>query len=1199
MHNEKLQSTAAAKFAERWKGKGYERGESQLFWTELLTEVYGIENPSEFIRYEERVESMVDSTNFIDGHIPSTRVLIEQKSLGKDLRAPVPQSEGGKLTPYQQAKKYIVNMPLSQHPRWVVTCNFAEFLVYDMEFPNGEPESILLKDLGREYYRLQFLVDAKSEHITKEMRVSMQAGEIVGRIYDTLLKQYGDSTDETLRWLNILCVRIVFCLYAEDAHIFRHDQFHDFLAGYNANDLRQALRDLFIVLNTPLEKRSRYLKDDLMAFPYTNGGLFEEEIEIPQFTEEVKQTLLQNASLDFDWSDISPTIFGAVFESTLNPETRRSGGMHYTSIENIHKVIDPLFLNDLRQELDEILAEKVEKQRQRKLDEYQDKLASLTFLDPTCGSGNFLTETYLSLRRLENQAIRERYHGQMMMGEFKNPVKVSIHQFYGIEINDFAVTVATTALWISEAQMLAETERIIQHDIDFLPLKSYANIREGNALRMDWLGDDASKRRENDHSDVSKRCENNISDAGSVGSLQFMERDKFICITGSTLPHWHQDDKVQFVTFRLADSLPQVKLAELSDFKEEWLRSHPEPWDQATQEEYDHIIRKKVDKWLDQGYGECILQSEDIRKIVVDALLFYHGKRYMLHHFVIMPNHVHLLITPIGDDTVMKSIGSVKQFTANAINKLLGRSGEVWQRNVFDRMVRDADNYEKYIQYINQNPNNLLPDCYTLGGDASERRIDEKPDASERRENVHPNIEKHFEGDGSDAWKRQLLSDAQKRRLQYDYIMGNPPFVGARMMSAAQKDDLLNVFGNKWKNIGNLDYVCGWYKKAADLLHYSPKTKVALVSTNSITQGEQVANLWKPLLDNDIQIDFAYRTFRWDSESEQKAHVHCVIIGFSSIHNSPKEKLIFEDNGNVIHAESINAYFLDATNVFIESRKTPLCDVSEMVFGSMPNDGGNLIIKAEEYEDFIKKEPEAKKFVREFLGAEEFINGKNRYCLWLVEASPAELRHMPLVAARVEAVRKLRMESKREATKRLAYTPHLFGEIRQPNSGNYLLVPSVSSEKRRYVPIGFLPSETIASNLVLIIPNATLYEFGILTSIVHNAWMRVVCGRLKSDYRYSVNIVYNNFPWPNPTDAQKAKIEKTAQAILDARAKYPDSTLADLYDDTFMPADLRKAHQANDRAVMDAYGFDPKMTESQIVAELFRLYKELTHIGHG
>ena len=992
MHNEKQQSAAAAKFAERWKGKGYERGESQLFWTELLTEVYGIENPSEFIRYEERVESMVDSTNFIDGHIPSTRVLIEQKSLGKDLRAPVPQSEGGKLTPYQQAKKYIVNMPLSQHPRWVVTCNFAEFLVYDMEFPNGEPESILLKDLGKEYYRLQFLVDANSEHITKEMRVSMQAGEIVGRIYDTLLKQYGDSTDETLRWLNILCVRIVFCLYAEDAHIFRHDQFHDFLSGYNANDLRQALRDLFVVLNTPLEKRSRYLKDDLKAFPYTNGGLFEEEIEIPQFTEEVKQTLLQNASLDFDWSDISPTIFGAVFESTLNPETRRSGGMHYTSIENIHKVIDPLFLNDLRQELDDILAEKVEKQRQRKLDEYQDKLASLTFLDPACGSGNFLTETYLCLRRLENEAIRERYHGQMMMGEFKNPVKVSIHQFYGIEINDLAVTVATTALWISEAQMLAETERIIQHDIDFLPLKSYANIREGNALRMDWS------------------------------------------------------------TLKESPSQPYLYTKKLNVFE----------------------------------VGKI---SEDV---------------------VSAPSEVH----------------------------------------------EPAVQYNKVYDELNV--------------------ITEKVE------------------------KGQLPMEQAQQPVVYDYIMGNPPFVGARLMNAQQKDDLLFVYGNEWKNIGNMDYVSGWYMKAAQILKQTSHTRAALVSTNSITQGEQVANLWKPLTEKmEIQIDFAYRTFRWDSESDSKAHVHCVIVGFSNRHALPRSKTIFDENGEGKPVENINAYLLDAENVFVESRKKPICQVSEMLFGSMPNDGGNLIIRAEEYDEFIKREPDAAKYVREFLGADEFINGRKRYCLWLTDASPAELRRMPLVAKRVEAVKTLRLGSRRSATKTLAYIPHLFGEIRQPESGNYLLIPRVSSENRHYIPIGFLPHEVIASDATIIVPNATIYDFGIMTSSVHNAWMRVICGRLKSDYRYSVNIVYNNFPWPNPTDAQKAKIDQTAQAILDTRAKYPDSTLADLYDETFMPADLRKAHQVNDRAVMDAYGFDPKMTENQMVAELFRLYKKLTHIGHG
>ncbi len=458
MKTEKQIAAAAAEFAERWRGRGYERGESQSFWLDLLSNVFGIETPTDgFIRFEDH--RMVDASNFIDARIPSTRVLIEQKSLGKDLRKGILQSDGSMLNPFQQARRYVVSLPLSEHPRWIVTCNFSEFLVYDTEQPNGEPEQILLENLGKEYYRLMFLVDEKSEHISKEMRVSMQAGKIVGNIYEALLEQYADDSAEALRWLNILCVRIVFCLYAEDAGVFRHDQFHDFLSTYEAKDLRRALRDLFEVLNTPPEKRSKYLQDDLKAFPYTNGGLFEEEIEIPQFTETLKQTVLQNASLDFDWSEISPTIFGAVFESTLNPETRRNGGMHYTSIENIHKVIDPLFLNDLRHELDEILEEKVERQRQKKLDAYQDRLASLTFLDPACGSGNFLTETYLSLRRLENEAIRERHHGQSFLGfEEMNPIKVSIQQFYGIEINDFAVSVATTALWISEAQMLAETD---------------------------------------------------------------------------------------------------------------------------------------------------------------------------------------------------------------------------------------------------------------------------------------------------------------------------------------------------------------------------------------------------------------------------------------------------------------------------------------------------------------------------------------------------------------------------------------------------------------------------------------------------------------------------------------------------------------------------------------------------------------------
>lgn len=917
LKTEKQIAAAAAEFAERWKGRGYERGESQPFWIDLLTNVFGVETPSDgFITFEEHHK--VDASNYVDGRIRSTRVLIEQKSIDKDLRAPVKQSDGSLLTPFQQARRYVVSLPVSEHPRWIVTCNFNEFLVYDMEQPNGEPEQILLENLGKEYYRLQFLVDAKNEHLRKEMEVSMQAGEIVGRIYEALLKQYDDNSPEALRWLNILCVRIVFCLYAEDAGVFTHDQFHDYLVRYDAEDLRNALIRLFNVLNTPEDKRSKYLKDDLKAFPYTNGGLFEEEIEIPQFTEELKQTLLQNASLDFDWSEISPTIFGAVFESTLNPETRRSGGMHYTSIENIHKVIDPLFLNELRSELDSILEEKVERQRQKKLDIYQDKLASLTFLDPACGSGNFLTETYLSLRRLENEVIRERYHGQTMMGEFLNPIKVSIQQFYGIEINDFAVTVATTALWISEAQMLAETERIIHQDIEFLPLKSYTNIHEGNALRIEW-------------------------------------------------------------------------------------------------------------------------------------------------------------------------------------------------------------------------------------------------------ENVVP-----------------------KDKL--NYIMGNPPFVGYAYQTKEQKEDLRDLmkgFGN------NIDYVAGWYYKASQLI-WNTNTRCALVSTNSITQGEQVTAIWKPMFEKfGIHFDFAYRTFRWDSEASLKAHVHCVIIGFSSC-DGQKEKIIYLNDNQSIVADNINGYLLNAPTIFIEKNSKPLCDVPPMIRGSSPIDDGNLLLTIEEKSEYLEKESQGERFLRPFMMGKDFIDRKPRWCFWLVGANPSELKACPLLLKRIEAVRKFRMGSSKSATVQNAATPTLFGEMR-PCESDYVAIPKVTSENRRYIPIDYLKADVIAGDKLFQMPYASLYHFGVLTSNVHMAWMRAVCGRLKSDYSYSNTIVYNNFPWPIPTDEQKVKIEQTAKAILDARALYPDSSFADLYDDLSMPVELRKAHQDNDRAVMAAYGFPVKtMTESQCVAELFKLYQELT-----
>ena len=971
--SQRQMAMAAAEFAERWKGRGYERGESQPFWIDLLTNVFGIETPSDgFISFEDH--RMVDASNFIDGRIRSTKVLIEQKSLGKDLRAGIRQSDGSLLNPFQQARRYVVSLPVSEHPRWIVTCNFSEFLVYDMEQPNGEPEQILLENLGKEYYRLLFLVDVKNEHLSKEMQVSMQAGEIVGKIYEALLKQYDDNSPEALRWLNILCVRIVFCLYAEDAEVFTHDQFHDYLVRYDADDLRSALIRLFEVLNTPTDKRSKYLKDDLKAFPYTNGGLFEEQIEIPQFTEELKQTLLQNASLDFDWSEISPTIFGAVFESTLNPETRRSGGMHYTSIENIHKVIDPLFLNDLRRELDEILEEKVERQRQKKLDAYQDRLASLTFLDPACGSGNFLTETYLSLRRLENECIRERYHGQAFLGfEEVNPIKVSIQQFYGIEINDFAVTVATTALWISEAQMLRETEKIIRRDIDFLPLKPYHNIREGNALRMEW----------------------------------------------------------------------------------------------------------------------------DIIEIPSDIPTIH-------------ANNVHLIIEP---EPLMASEPVVEYDEINVVT------------HRFDGEVK-------------------------------------------------PNI--------------------QRYQVYYDYIMGNPPFVGARLMSENQKNDMIHVFGSNWKNVGNMDYVSCWYKRAANHMQLNRKCQTALVSTNSICQGEQVANLWQSLFEDGIKINFAHRTFRWDSEASLKAHVHCVIVGFSEDDYTEKDCWLF-DNDKVLKTKHINAYLMDAPDVFVGSRQQAICKVPSIGIGNKPIDGGNYLFTKEQMENFVQLEPKSVHYFRPWYGSEEFIHQKPRYCLWLGNCSPAELRQMPHCMKRIEAVREMRLASTSAGTRKLADRPTHFHVENMPQ-GNYIIIPKVSSEKRRYVPMGFMSPNALASDLVFLVPDATLYHFGILESNVHMAWMRAVCGRLEMRYRYSKDVVYNNFPWPNPTEEQKAKIEQTAQAILDARAKYPDSSLADLYDELTMPVELRKAHQDNDRAVMQVYGFPVKstFTESQCVAELFKLYKEKT-----
>lgn len=917
------QRKAAKEFAAYWQNKGYEKGESQKFWLSLLRDVYGVEHPEQMISFEDQVH--LDHTSFIDAMIPKTHVMIEQKALGKNLKAAIKQSDGSLLTPFQQAKRYSAELPYSQRPRWIVTCNFSTFHIYDMEQPGGEPEEIQLADLEKEYYRLNFLVDAGNEHLKKEMEVSIQAGELVGILYDALLEQYADKTSDTsLKSLNMLCVRLVFCLYAEDAGIFgKKGMFHDYMRQFPTKEWHKHLIELFRVLDTKEEERykiDKYMEDDLAAFPYVNGGLFaDEEIEVPRFTDEIVDLILNRSSEDFDWSQISPTIFGAVFESTLNPETRRSGGMHYTSIENIHKVIDPLFLDELKEELAEIKELKTIKTKKEKLERFQQKLASLTFLDPACGSGNFLTETYISLRRLENEAIELlQGDGQIQFG-FGEIIKVGINQFYGIEINDFAVKVAMTSLWIAESQMMKETEDIIHMSLEFLPLKSYTNIIEGNALTVDW------------------------------------------------------------------------------------------------------------------------------------------------------------------EDVVSK---------------------------------------------------------YNL-----------------------------------------------------NYIMGNPPFIGARWMNKIQKEDVIGVFGVKWKNVGNLDYVSCWYKKSVNYMK-NTNIRAALVSTNSIVQGESVANLWKPLFEDGLHIDFAHRTFRWDSEANLKAQVHCVIVGFS-IGGTDKQKIIYSDNRPIL-AENINGYLLDADNVFIEKRMKPISKVPEISLGGQAIDDGNFIFTIEEKEEFLKAEPQAEPFIRPYMMGKDFINRKPRFCLWLMNAEPTILKKCPITLERIKNVREFRLKSTRDNTLKAAATPALFGQPFECKT-SYIAIPKVSSENRRYIPMDFLPAEIIPGDKLFTMQNASEYEFGVMMSNVHMAWMRAVCGRLKSDYSYSNTIVYNNFPWPNPTDEQKEKIKATAKAILEARELYPTSSLADLYDDLTMPVELRKAHQANDKAVMQAYGFWGKLnSETECVAELMKMYQKLT-----
>ena len=900
-------------FIERWQDKGDELGDTQSFWNELLYYVLGIENPTQYIDYQKRVK--VSNVKFIDAYIPSTCTIIEQKSRDISLDAPAKQADGTELTPFEQAKRYYDWLPKSQKGRYIITCNFREFRIHDMENPQGEPEIVPLSEITPE--KLAFLVVPERE-LTHEEKISRKAGELAQTLYDYLLNKYINKNDTAAREnLNIFCVRLVFLLYAEDSKLFEKAQFHDYLKP-RAKMARTALTELFRVLNTKIPERDPYLEPELKAFPYVNGGLFDKPAPLPPLDDEALRIILEDMSEGFDWSEISPPIFGAIFESILNDETRRVEGSHYTSLENIHKVIDPLFLDALTKEAEDLIAAKSPR---AKLLAFQKKLASLTFLDPACGSGNFLTETYLSLRKLENKIIRALARLSYKPAKNEKLIRVSISQFYGIEVNDFAVAVARTALWIAEAQMWTATQKederqtFIEFYGDFLPLKNEAHIVHANALRIDW-----------------------------------------------------------------ADLIPKKKLS---------------------------------------------------------------------------------------------------------------------------------------------------------------------------------------------------------------YIMGNPPYRGARIMAGTQKEDITAVFHGQYRP-GDLDYVCCWYRKAFDFIK-GTDIRAALVSTNSINQGDTVAMFWKPLTDDGLHIDFAHRTFVWNSDAAEKAHVHCMIIGFSDKQGPG----VIYDGGYAFPARHINAYIIDAPDWYIFSRNLPLCDVPLMRIGSQLIDNGFYTFTQEQYEEFIRIEPRAAKFFHVLLGGQEFLHNEKRYCLYLGDCSPHQIKMMPECYKRVEAVKQFRLASNRTSTRRIADSPTHFGSEVFPK-GNYIAVPQTSSEKRGYIPMGFLDDSVMCVQTLLVIPDATLYHFGVLESLAHMAWMRVVAGRLKSDYRYSNTLVYNCFVWADVNAEQRARIEATAKAILDARALYPDSSLAELYDETLMPIELRRAHRENDEAVREAYGWPAGIGELEMVERLVGMYEDRT-----
>ncbi len=830
----------------------------------------------------------------------------------------------------------------------MLVSDFARFRLYDLEAEpspvgrgqgEGAFQEFKLADLHKRIKHFAFIAGYRTQTIAPQNPVNIKAAERMGKLHDAL-KAAGYEGHP----LEVLLVRLLFCLFAEDTGIFQPaSAFHAWIEERTAadgSDLGPQLALFFQVLNTPKDKRTKTLDEQLATFEYINGKLFEEMLPIASFNFAMREALLDCCALD--WSAISPAIFGALFQSIMDAKARRNIGAHYTSEENILKLIQPLFLDALWEEFNRVRSNK------NRLFEFHKKLRTLTFFDPACGCENFLVIAYRELRKLELDVLRAVHEGPgSRFLDIHQEISVDVDQFYGIEIEEFPAQIAQVALWLMDHQMNVRVSEEFGMYFARIPLKTSPHIVNDNALTLDW--------------------------------------------------------------------------------------------------------------------------------------------------------------------------------------------------------------------------NDVLP--------------------AERA----------------------------------SYVFGNPPFVGAKFMGDGQREDAQRVFADI-KSGGLLDFVAAWYVKAARYITQIPLNPpfskgeaglvphfekgglrgiCAFVSTNSITQGEQAGVLWSWLLAQGIRIHFAHRTFQWSNEAKGMAAVHCVIIGFGASDAEKKTIYEYEDirgEAHAVAARNINPYLVDALNVVLVNRQHPICAVPEIGIGNKPIDGGHYLFTPEEKDEFLSQEPKAAKWFRRWIGADEFINNYERWCLWLGDCPPDELRKMPEAMKRVEAVREVRLASKSAPTQKLAATPTRFHVENIPDAP-YLVIPEVSSERRRFIPIGFIQPDTLGSNKVRILPNATLYHFGILTSTMHMAWTRYTTGRLKSDYQYSITIVYNNFPWPDePTDKQRAAIEAAAQAVLDARAQFPQSSLADLYDPLTMPPVLVKAHQVLDRAVDACYRKAAFTSDAQRVEFLFERYQQLTSL---